>query len=138
MQNALDATALMLAKEAAGLTAGELQTRGSSYFLAQFARPEVKNAQVTVLANTDSTTLTLNGSALMDTAVAQIIGVKTITISGTATATWGARSRLRVALALDNTGSMSQSGKMPALQTAAKNLIARLKSAAVTNGDVYV
>jgi len=50
MQGALDATALMLAKEASNLTATELQQHATSYFLAQFTRPEAKNAQVIATA----------------------------------------------------------------------------------------
>ena len=50
----------------------------------------------------------------------------------------GASTRLRVALVLDNTGSMADDGKMTALKTATKNLLTQLKSAAVNNGDVYV
>jgi len=138
MQNALDATALMLAKEAAGLTADELQAHGTSYFLTQFTRPEAKNRQVTVVSNTANSTVLLNGSASIDTAIIGVIGMKTISVTGSSTATWAERTRLRVALVLDNTGSMAQSGKMPALQTAAKNLLSRLNSAATTNGDVYV
>jgi uncharacterized protein YegL len=45
---------------------------------------------------------------------------------------------MRVALVLDNTGSMAQDGKMPALITATKTLLNQLKAAAVNNGDVYV
>jgi Flp pilus assembly protein TadG len=138
MQNALDATALMLAKEAANVTASQLQTDATNFFLSQFTRPEAKNAKVTVIANADATTIQVNGSATMDTLIAQIIGVKTINIGDTATVTWGAQASLRVALVLDNTGSMAQSGKMPALQTATKNLLAKLKSASLNNGDVYV
>jgi len=41
-------------------------------------------------------------------------------------------------LVLDNTGSMSDDGKMTALKTATKNLIDQLKGAATTDGDVYV
>jgi uncharacterized protein YegL len=43
-----------------------------------------------------------------------------------------------VALVLDNTGSMSSSNKISALKTASQNLLAQLKSAAVTVDDVYV
>ena len=53
------------------------------------------------------------------------------------TSTWG-NTRLRVALVLDNTGSMSSSNKMTALKTASKNLLTQLKAAAVTDDDVYV
>ena len=54
-----------------------------------------------------------------------------------ATTVWG-EAKLRVALALDNTGSMSSSNKMTALKTATHNLLTQLKGAASVNGDVYV
>jgi hypothetical protein len=43
-----------------------------------------------------------------------------------------------VALVLDNTGSMSQSGKITALKTATNNLLTQLQTAVVNPGDVYV
>lgn len=39
-------------------------------------------------------------------------------------------------LARDNTGSMADAGKIGALKTATKKLLAQLKAAAGTNGDV--
>ena len=51
--------------------------------------------------------------------------------------TWG-NTRLRVALALDNTGSMASDGKMDALKTASHNLLTQLNNAAVHAEDVYV
>jgi hypothetical protein len=45
---------------------------------------------------------------------------------------------MRVAMALDNTGSMAQDGKMPAMQTAAKNLVDQLSGLARTAGDIYI
>src|SRR5581483_4926602 len=50
---------------------------------------------------------------------------------------WG-NTRLRVALVLDNSGSMSQSGKITALKTATNNLITTLSGVAKTPDDVYV
>ena len=50
---------------------------------------------------------------------------------------WG-NTRLRVALVLDNTGSMADDGKMAALKTATNSLLTQLKTAASNNGDVYV
>ena len=44
---------------------------------------------------------------------------------------------MRVALVLDNTGSMADNGKITAL-VAHNNLLTQLSSAATTNGDVYV
>ena len=43
--------------------------------------------------------------------------------------TWG-NTRLRVALVLDNTGSMASDGKMSALRIASHNLLTQLQSAA--------
>ena len=66
-----------------------------------------------------------------------IWGEDSITINAKSTAKWG-YARLRVALVLDNTGSMDSSGKMTALKTATTNMLSQLQSAATTNGDVYV
>jgi hypothetical protein len=71
------------------------------------------------------------------TAIMGIVGYNSMTVSGSATAKWGSE-RLRVALALDNTGSMSSDGKMSALKSATKSLLLQLKGAASVNGDVYV
>ena len=60
-----------------------------------------------------------------------------MTVTGSSTTTWGT-TRLRVALVLDNTGSMAQDGKMTALKSATKSLLSQLQSAASNNGDVYV
>jgi hypothetical protein len=46
--------------------------------------------------------------------------------------------RMRVAMALDNTGSMADDGKMPAMQTAAKALVDQLSGLAKANGDIYI
>jgi hypothetical protein len=53
------------------------------------------------------------------------------------TSTWGS-SLLRVALVLDNTGSMLAHNKIGALKTAAKNLVTQLSALAKNDGDVYI
>jgi hypothetical protein len=56
------------------------------------------------------------------------------------TTAWG-NARLRVAMALDNTGSMSQNGKMTALKNAVAGtggLIDQLSKLSKNSGDVYV
>jgi uncharacterized protein YegL len=50
----------------------------------------------------------------------------------------GGGPRLRIALVLDNTGSMAQSGKMTALKSAATNLIQQIQQAANAPEDAYV
>jgi hypothetical protein len=66
-----------------------------------------------------------------------IVGVPKITVNGASTAKWGS-ARLRVAMVLDNTGSMADNGKIGALKIATTNLLAQLKAAASVDGDVYV
>ena len=138
LQAALDSTALMSSKNAASLTAGQIQTNAQSYFAALFTRPEAKNVTITASYSTDGgSSVVVGGTADMDTTFMAIVGFKKITVAGTSTAKWGS-ARLRVALVLDTTGSMADDGKITALKSATKDLITQLKSAASTNGDVYV
>jgi Flp pilus assembly protein TadG len=138
MQAALDSTALMLSRDAATLSSNDLQTKAASYFNGLFTRPEAKNITITAsYTTTGGSQLRVNGAAQVPTSFLGIIGYQNINVNGTATAAWGS-TRLRVALALDNTGSMADDGKMTALKSATKSLLTQLQSAASTNGDVYV
>jgi Flp pilus assembly protein TadG len=138
MQAALDATALLLSKEAARDTSSQLQTNASKYFLAEFNPAGAQNIAISVTySSSGGSSLSVSGSASVPTTFAAVLGIKTINLSNTSVVKWGS-TRLRVAMVLDNTGSMKQSGKMAALQTAAKTFLSQLQSAASTNGDVYV
>ena len=138
LQAALDATALMLSKEAATDSSGELQANAFKYFTANFNRPYAAIKSVSAAYTTaGGSQILLKGSVTVPTQFMEIFGQSTITVSDSSTVKWG-NSRLRVALVLDNTGSMADNGKMTALQTATKNLLSQLQSAATTNGDVYV
>ena len=138
MQAALDSTALMISKEAATDTNTQLQTNAQKYFLALFARPDATNVTVTANFTTDGgTSVVVNGATDVPTSILSAIGYGVITVSGSSTAKWGS-NLLRVALVLDNTGSMADAGKMTALQSATKSLLTQLQTAATNNGDVYV
>jgi len=138
LQAALDATALMVAKNAANLTSDQLNSTAHQYFLALFQDPQAGNINFSVdYSATGGSNLVVKGSADMPTNFMSIVGFKSITVGGTATAKWGS-TRLRVALVLDTTGSMDDDGKIDALKTATKNLLDQLKSAASTDEDVYV
>ena len=67
----------------------------------------------------------------------KVAGFPQIGFDTSSTSAWGS-VRMRVAMALDNTGSMAQDGKMPAMQTAAKNLIDQLSGLAKNPGDIYI
>jgi Flp pilus assembly protein TadG len=138
MQAALDSTALMLAKDAATVTSAQLQTNATNYFNALFTRPEATGINIVATYTTSGgSKVVVNGSANVPTAFLGIIGYNNIPVNGSSTTAWGS-TRLRVALVLDNTGSMAQDGKMTALKSSTKALLTQLQSAAGTNGDVYV
>jgi Flp pilus assembly protein TadG len=138
VQGALDATALAMAKSAPTLTETELKTQAAAYFGALFSRPDARNVNVNaVYSTTNGSTLTITATGKMDTTFTRVMGYTEINIGSSATIKWG-NQRLRVALALDTTGSMAGAGKIDALKTATKNLLDQLKAAATNNGDVYV
>lgn len=140
MQNALDATALMLSKDAQSLNTTQLGQKATSYFNAMFNRPEASNVQVTPTLSTpqeSSFTLSVTGSADISTMFWRLIGQQQLHITATGEVVWGIR-KLNLALALDNTGSMASSGKMAALKEAAHNLLTTLKNAEKTPGDVKI
>jgi len=138
MQAAADSTALMLSKDATTLTPSQLTTKATAYFNALFNRSEAKSLAITpVYSNTAGSQLTITASASVDSSFMKLMGYPQLNIGTTSTVKWG-NQRLRVALALDNTGSMNDSGKIGALKTATNNLLTQLKNAATNNGDVYV
>jgi Flp pilus assembly protein TadG len=138
MQSALDSTALMLAKDAATTSNADLQTKALNYFNALFTRPEASNIKITAsYTATGGSQVLVNGSGAVPTTFLGVLGYNSINVSGAATTAWGS-TRLRVALVLDNTGSMADNGKMTALKSATKSLLTQLQNAAGTNGDVYV
>jgi len=138
MQSSLDATALAMAKLAPTVTQDVLQTKSSAHFHAMFTHPDGKTVTVTPTYNASGgSQLTLEGSTSVDTSFLNLLGHSNLAIKSTATVKWG-MNRLRVALALDNTGSMQSDNKIGALKTATKSLLDQLKAAATNNGDVYV
>ena len=73
----------------------------------------------------------------MKTDFMKLAGFDSLSFNANSTSTWG-NTRMRVALVLDNTGSMAQNGKMPALQKAAADMITTLSSYNKQTGDVYI
>ena len=118
--------------------ATKCRTSAESYFAALFKRPDATNTKITAsYSTTAGSQIVISASADMDNEFMGILGLKTVNLTATSTAKWGA-SRLRVALVLDTTGSMASDGKIGALITATKKLVTQLQSAASVDGDVYV
>jgi Flp pilus assembly protein TadG len=138
MQAAADATALMLSKEVSGLTTGQIDSKASAYFTALLHNTDLTNVKITPTYSTSGgTQVVITGTGTVTTTFMKVVGISNLNVDVSSTVKWG-NSRLRVALVLDNTGSMSSANKMNALKTATKNLLDQLQTAAGQNGDVYV
>jgi Flp pilus assembly protein TadG len=142
MQAALDSTALMLSKDLAEglITTSQITTKAQSYFTALYTNSDAKSVAVTATYTASSSmgsTIQVNGTGAVTTDFLKVAGFPNINFNSSSTAAWG-NVRMRVALALDNTGSMADDGKMPAMQTAAKALVDQLSALAKTNGDIYI
>jgi Flp pilus assembly protein TadG len=143
MQSALDSTALMLSKDlsAGTITTSQIATKAQAYFNALFtdksALPSVTVTASYTASTSMGSTIQVTGDGTFTTSFMKIAGFPTLDINASSTSAWGL-VRMRVAMVLDNTGSMAQDGKMSAMQTAAKNLVDQLSALAKTNGDVYI
>jgi len=142
MQAALDSTALMLSKEASTLTTSQMTQKANDYFNAMFTRPEAINKQLSVNYSATGSSLTLTGSATLNSMLIQVIGFNQIPINTSTTVSWGV-TKLRVALVLDNTGSMTETdatgmSKISALKTASHQFLTMMQNASSTPGDIQV
>ncbi|KAF0126955.1 MAG: hypothetical protein FD152_2549 [Xanthobacteraceae bacterium] len=135
LQSALDAAAVAASSRAAGKTGDQIRADALAFFAAQFNDPKVGTPPVTAVVT--NSTLALRSTFEMPASFLPVIGINTVSVTAAAQTAWGI-TRLRVALALDNTGSMSSSGKMAALKTATLNLIEQLRGNARNDGDVLV
>ena len=115
-----------------------MKTNALKYFTALFMKPEAKDIQVTVSYTTEGgSKIVVGANARLPADFTKILGYDTFNLVASSTAKWGT-NRLRVALVLDNTGSMADDGKMAALQTATHGLLTQLQSAVTNPGDIYV
>jgi Flp pilus assembly protein TadG len=137
MQAALDATGLFLSKLPAGYTPDQLAEKATPFFFANYTQTEVLGVQLAVVPAAQPGKLNLTASGTYNPMIVSVVGVTAFPVIAKTEVQWG-NSRLRVALVLDVTGSMSSAGKIDALKTAAKNLIDQLKNVSTVAGDVYI
>jgi Flp pilus assembly protein TadG len=139
MQDALDATSLALARQpdVATMSDSAMQTFSKNYFDANYHDMDVSGLTLTPSYSPAEPSVTVKGSASVAMSFLGLVGLNDVAVGASSTTVWG-QSRLRVALVLDNTGSMADAGKMTALKTATHNLLAQLKNVAAQDGDVYV
>ena len=140
MLASLDATALMMSRDAAGMDPSQITAKATSVFNAQFNRPEVANVQVTAKLDTPqqgSFVLDVKASGNVPTTFTRLLGQEQLDIGSSAQVKWGVK-KLELALVLDNTGSMASNGKLTQLKLASHNLLTTLQTAAKQPGDVKV
>lgn len=143
IQVAIDSAALMVSRDLSAnpaLSATDVSTKATAYFNALYNNTSsgpvtVKATYTTNTAN--GSTVTLTGSGSVTTDFMKMVGYPKLDVGSSSTTTWGS-TRMRVALALDVTGSMADDGKMAAMQSAAKNLVDTLQGNAKNADDVYI
>lgn len=140
MQSAADSTALMLSKDALGLSAAQLQAKAQAYFNAMYTHSDAVGVSLAATFSEPQPghfQVNLTATANVNTTFTKVIGQNQVPISVTSQAVWGIK-RLELAMALDNTGSMSSSNKMAELKDAATHLINTLQAASKTAGDIKI
>lgn len=153
MQAALDSTALMLSKDLTmgNITAAQIPSKAQTYFNSLFTNKDGQGISITANYTTPTTnsaaTILLSGSGYINTYFMKLANLlpsggnfQKLNFGSSTTTTWG-NAKMRVALALDNTGSMADNGKITALRNAVAGsggLIDQLSALSKNNGDVYI
>lgn len=126
---AIDSAALMAARDASKLTDAQLRARIDNWIKSNLHGDAAdKYTSSTIAIDRTARTISISSQLSIDTSLTRVIGKTKMDISSNAQSTWGTNT-IELALALDNTGSMSSSGKMTALKTAANNLIDIMRDA---------
>jgi len=134
MQASLDATAIALVK-IMPTTQQELNARGMEWFKANLGATPVTGIQLNIVPTTGK--INLEAFGMYKPEIVNVLGIQDFPVRAKSEATWGI-GKVEVALALDNTGSMSSQGKMTQLKIAAHQLLDTLQLAATNPGDAKV
>ena len=143
MQVALDSAALMVSKDlsvSSGMTAAQITTKATTYFNSLYNNPNSPTVTVSAVYTPNTgqgATVLVTGSGSVNTEFMKVVGFPQMGIGASSTTTWGS-TRMRVAMALDVTGSMASSDKMPKMKEAAVSLVDTLRSTAKSADDLYI
>ena len=117
---ALDSAALAVGGTL-GLTQAQMTTKAQQFLTANYPGTDI--GQISNLTVSSSgQVVTVSATATVQTAFMGLFGINYLTVNSMAEVTRDSKG-LEVALVLDNTGSMAQSGKLAALKSAATTLI---------------
>ena len=127
------------------ITAAQIPSKAQAYFNGLYTNKDGQGIAVSATYTTPTSnaaaTILLSGSGHVKTTFLQAAGYpSTMNFGTSSTTTWG-NVKMRVALALDNTGSMQDNGKIVALRNAVAGsggLIDQLSALSKNNGDVYI
>jgi len=136
MQVALDVTGLLLSKLPANTTQEELIAKAQQYFFANYASPEVTGIVLTAAPGEVPGKLDLTAKGTYIPELVNVLGIGNFEVGTKTQVKWGI-GKVEVALALDNTGSMS-GNKIAQLKIAAHDLLNVLQNAAQNPGDAKV
>lgn len=138
LSSAIDSASLMAARDAQKLTDGQLKERVDLWIrdnLPASAKSEFAGA--TVVIDRTARTIKISANSNVPTTIGRVLGPQYIAVASDSQSTWGT-NKIELALALDNTGSMSNSSKMTNLKTAAKSLLKIMKDAAIETDQIRV
>jgi Putative Flp pilus-assembly TadE/G-like len=128
LQNAADSTVLAIAKRSPVLTDAQIRSEAEIYFRSTLKGRHDLSALPLTITRTDKK-LAIAASGFLPTSFSKLFGVSRMNVATLAEANIAQR-KVELALALDNTGSMNDFGKMDELKKATKNLIAAAELAA--------
>jgi Flp pilus assembly protein TadG len=137
MAAALDAAALAVGGQT-GMTDAEIKAMAQKYFDANFTPLDGHAATLSAVPGVN--TISLSVSSNMPTTLLSLAGIDNIALGVSNEVERATTSKkMRVVLALDNTGSMASSGKIEALKTATHNLLDKLQQmSSAPDGDILV
>lgn len=143
MQAALDTVALMVSKDAQAnptMTSAQATAAAQKYFNALYKESGTGDVAITATYTPNSgkgASVEINGSASVTTDFMRYAGFTEMDVGTSTTTKWGS-TRKRVAMVLDNTGSMADNDKMKKMKDAATNMVTQLAGLAKAPGDVYI
>nr|WP_047573571.1 pilus assembly protein [Methylobacterium sp. ZNC0032] len=138
LNSAIDSAALMAARDAQKLSDGQLRARIEAWIrdnLPADVKSEYTGATITI--DRTARTIKIAANATVPTTISNVIGVSQLPVGTNSQSTWGT-NKIELALVLDNTGSMSSSGKMTALKQASKDLIQIMKDASIDPEQIKI
>lgn len=135
---AVDSAALMAARDASKLTDSQLRSRIDQWIRANLSG-DVADAfgNATIAIDRNARTVDIAATIDMRTTLIRVLGKDSVAVHSNSQSAWGTNT-IELALVLDNTGSMSSSGKMTALKTASNDLINIMKDAATEPDQIKI